>query len=811
MKRPFLGIGISIVFGVIFAFYFNIGAYISFLMFLALALGYLFTIIINKNRPYLILLLFFMLGITLTAYHMEKSLLLKNLDRPFDFQAQVERIISQDEEKGKYVISIKRIKSLDFSKNLDEKTMLKIIGPCDLELGDRIEFRGVLKRAMGNTNPNLYNYRNNLLSKKIHTTMTIKKDSLCTISSLNKSFKYRIQIGFRNHVERTFDRYLEDENSELLKGIVLGDHNYLDEEDLKVYRDLGLAHLLAVSGLHIGIIAGALIYLISRIGIKKNINGIITIIILWTYGYLIGMPVSIMRANIMFSTLILAGSIAEPYDSLNALFFSFTILLIYNPLNILSLGFKLSYIASFSIICFSGKVKSYFYPYENKFVSSLSLLLALYTGTLIIQIYYFNKFSPMAIISNIVIAPLIFIVLVLAGALILIQLIASPLGPILGYVVNKSLNLHSFFLDLLHRNNFLTLTLRSPKLGEIILLYTLIFIVMELIDLKYYKEELRKTIYLYLILLLPIIFSIVALDRSIEIDFIDVGQGDACLIKTRGGNYLVDTGGNVFGDYDIGENISLPYLQKQGIKNLEGIFISHFDLDHCKALPLLVENLNVKRVFISYRDPESQIYNYIINTSTPVILLEDGDSFKLDKNTYIDVISPCEDDLGRGLSPNNQSLVFNLIYNDKKLLFTGDIEKEIEGSMIDKLSEDIDLIKIPHHGSISSSTEEFIKKLSPRLAVISVGRNNNFGHPHSDVIHRLESLNTEIYRTDINGMIRVRLDKESLIVKPYLEGDQDIEYNIIYGLMICLYYCLSYILIKRYIFLEKELYRFEIQ
>ena len=809
MKRPFLGIGISFAIGIIVSYYFKVDMIISFALFFVTILLFVYYLYKDKNSLYFIIPLFVILGMFLSSYKLNNSILTKNIEKPVDVEALVEKVLYQDENNSKYIVNVNNINMDGNNEQIDEKTIVKIIGQKDLEIGDIINFTGKFRIPMENTNPKLYNYRENLISKNIYTTITIKPFAIDDIELREKNLKYRIRIAFRNTVEDVFDKYLDEDNSDLVKGIILGDSNYLDDEYLESYREIGLAHILAVSGLHIGIIAGGFIFFLSRIGVKKKWNVIITITMIWIYGYAIGFPSSILRANIMFSLLFISGMIAEPYDSINSLFLSFLIILLFQPLSILSVGFQLSYIATFSLLYFPPKLRSFFYPYKNKLIYTISALLGIYIGILPIQIYYFNGFSLMSIISNILIAPIISFVLILSGALIFINFIFSPIAVFIGIVINTSLNIQNFLVDVLYSVKFLNLHFASPNIVEIILYYILIFTLFNTFEFSRFKRDLNIVIYIYLIATVLWTSGLRITDQKLQVDFIDVGQGDSSLIRTRSGDYLVDTGGNLFDDFDVGKSITLPYLQKHGVNKLKGIFITHFHLDHCKGVPLLMESIDIENIFISYNDIESEVYNSILDGDIPVILLENGDKFKLDKNTLLTVLGPSGIERDINNSANNLSLVFNLSYYDRDILFTGDAEAEAERLIEDRLERSVDILKVGHHGSITSSTDTFLAKARPKIAIISAGRNNLYGHPHDDVISRFENLKCKVYRTDTMGMTRVVLDRDKIDVVPFID-ELDSGDNLIGIAFVLIYYLIAYILIKSYIYIGLELNKFEI-
>lgn len=809
MDRPFVIITIPLILGIILSYYFSFNMVMIFIL-IALSVGiYIINLTKDNSNGIMLFVIFILLGLLLGTYNINNSLLINRIDEDVILNGTVKEVLWKDEEQGKYIVNINGIKDNSIYSKINEKIILKIIGDKTVELGDKVIFSGRLKKPLKNTNPMLYNYKLNLLSNKIYTTMTIKDYSILEINSRAQSFIDKVKANFRKNIESIFDNNLNEENSSLMKGIILGEDSYLEEENIEKYRQLGLAHILAVSGLHIGIIAGALIYLLSHLGINRRLNIIITLSIIWFYGYLIGFPPSLLRANIMFSILFYGNSLAEPYDSINALFFAMFVLLVINPMWLFNVGFQLSFMATFSIIYFTPKIQKLFYPYKNKTTYALSGLLGVQVGLLPIQAYYFNQISVLSIFSNLIIAPILSLALIIGAIMVVGHYSISILNPIIGNILDLILSAQFKLVNILYKVPFGIIKLHSPGIIEIILYYVLVLIIFKVIKVEKISFNIKKVIIYYLFVL--ILFNSILLfnDNSIEIQFIDVGQGDSILINTRRGSYLVDTGGSIMDSFDVGKNITLPYLQKIGINRLKGVFITHFDDDHSKALPLLIENIRIENILISYRDNENKVYNEIKDKGIPLVILKESDLIWLDKNTSIKVLSPNEDLIKRELKGNNLSLVFLLSYYNKEILFTGDMEKEVEWKLIDKIEQPIDIIKVPHHGSNTSSSEELLNKINPSIAIISVGRNNFYGHPNKEIIDRYMELGSKIYRTDTMGMIKIKLNKEDMEIEPFvgeeLELIELLNKNLLSFSFYISYCLLSYILIKIYLHLEEEL------
>ena len=301
-----------------------------------------------------------------------------------------------------------------------------------------------------------------------------------------------------------------------------------------------------------------------------------------------------------------------------------------------------------------------------------------------------------------------------------------------------------------------------------------------------------------LIILIVITISILTIynpNSQLKIYFIDVGQGDSTLICTQTGkNILVDGGGNRNPEnYDVGEKVLLPYLLDRRIKKLDYIIVSHFDADHAQGLEAVIENIKVKNIIVSKQASDSAEYNTIIElckkNNVKIIVVKRGTKIGIDKYTYIEILHPGDqllDDGKGGLNAN--AIVAKLYYKinnmsyskyvDKSnatkvqsmnqyftILFTGDIEQDAEAELVKIYGEKLksDILKVAHHGSKTSSTKEFIQAVSPKISLIGVGKDNTFGHPNQQVLERLQSINTRIYRTDLNGEIAIKINKQGKV------------------------------------------------
>lgn len=251
------------------------------------------------------------------------------------------------------------------------------------------------------------------------------------------------------------------------------------------------------------------------------------------------------------------------------------------------------------------------------------------------------------------------------------------------------------------------------------------------------------------IVLMNIVWDIYGIaTREFTIHFLDVGQGDSCLIQTKTGKtILVDGGGNAKEEYDTGKRVLLPYLAEHQIGKIDCLMVSHADLDHIGGIIAVIEKVPVKKIILGKQFEENANLEKLLQVAkkrkVPVQVVEAGMKIKIEKDVMLDVLWPNTQNQITENGMNNNSFVFRLTYADVSMLFTGDIEKIAEERMLEQISLDLlkaDILKVGHHGSKTSSNPEFVQVVKPKIALIGVGENNRFGHPNADVVARLKDI-----------------------------------------------------------------------
>lgn len=765
MDRKFFDCSLFLLAGIILS-YNLIGNLLSLsiIVFAILSIGFLIDFK-NGDKRLMIASLFIFLGIYLVFANLKSGNLKEFRKVDAIYLATVDSI-NRNEDKTKLTLKVEKVNRKKLRKK--EKLLLTYRGKREFLLGEKLEFETKLSQADRNKNPKLFNYRRHLKSKKIYNIGYIEDRNIIR-EVMDIGPGYRLKNKFRERVDTSLNLGFSSRNKDLLSSIILGE-NYLEAEEVNKYRNLGLAHILAVSGLHIGIISMSIFSILSLMKLNKNISRIIVIGFIWFYGYLINFPVSILRANIMLSILYLSKNLKEPYDYKNTLYLSLLILLIVNPFYIFSLSFILSFASTFSLAYIYPALKNHLKIFGENISGLISPIIAVNLGLGPILAYYFNSIQVLSLISNLLVVPLIGIVL----NLIVILIILGDRLLLIKILLNSLLNLKFLIVDILGTNP-LNLRSFSPDIGEILGYYIILFMILYPYKLRDRLGDFKKVILgNSLIYLGTLIYSYIFLS-SLELNFIDVGQGDFCHIKYGAKNYIVDTGGESFGNFSVGKNISLPYLIKHNVGKIDALFLSHFHEDHVLASLDIVDELKVENIFVSYRPEENKLYKFLEKTGK-LRELRFGNKLKLDRNLYIKVLGPSKNHS----KENDKSLVFLLEHKNFRGLFTGDIEAEGEGELLKKTIPSLDLIKVAHHGSDTSSSLELLEKLRPRVGVISLGENNIYGHPSRQVLDNYEKINCKIFRTDKNGFISCRLENNRLCISSFLDKKDPSYLSILY-------------------------------
>lgn len=651
--------------------------------------------------------------------------------------------------------NVKKYKKVYLVKYQNKKFYINVSKKTCLNYGNIIKLKGTYIKPNTRTNYKGFDYKEYLKTKGIYGTINCKE---IVVVNKNKSLFNQIFLRIKNTIQNNFDK----ETSNVILGMVLGYTDEIDENIKENFNKSNISHILAVSGMHIGYIVLFCSILFDKFIGKKN-SKFISILILILYIFIIGFSPSAVRATIMAILILFAKFLYRKSDVWTNLGLSLLCILIYNPFLIKNVGLLLSFIATAGIMIYSKNLK-----FKNKIYNAIGIIFSASIFISPILAIYFNKIPILSLIVSLVVS-------VLAGPIIILGIIYIWLSCIFKFNILKSIlnvlvKLLIFLTNIGSKIPLNQIYIVTPSVFEIFAYYFCTFIILFLISIykpkrkqnkvfnkriknlislaKYeFRKNKNKVISIFLIFAICITM-IYFIPKNLKIFFIDVGQGDSCLIVTPNNKkILIDGGGSE--NYDVGRNVLVPYLLARKIKSIDYAIISHFDTDHIGGILTVMQELKVENVVISKQAEISENYKKFIKIVNEkhikVIVVGKRDRLYIEKNLYFDVLWPNPSKLIQENALNNNSIICKLYYKNFSMLFTGDIEEIAEKQILQEYKDNLQLLsstilKVAHHGSKSSSTQEFLENVKPKYVLIGVGANNNFGHPNDGVIERLKSL-----------------------------------------------------------------------
>jgi competence protein ComEC len=654
------------------------------------------------------------------------------------------------------------------------------LGDCPYEYGDVLKIKGKLDKPVGQKNFGEFDYELYLAREKIFAYLNIwQEKDIKKIGEDDSNFLVSFSLSAGDKIKEITKQTLPPPYNYLLIGMLLGEKGFIPTDLKEVFAEAGIMHILAVSGLHVGIIAMALLFFLSILRLPKKPKLLILILILIMYASITGFRPSVLRATIMF-ILLISGKLINRSRNLNiSLFFAALLILLSNPLTLYDAGFLLSFIVTFFIINLTPLLQGLFSKIVVWIRNPLAVSTAAWIGIFPLSAYFFSKVSIISIVSNIFIIPLTGIAVILGFITFFTGMISISLAGIIANINYLVLNLITLMAKSFSSLPFAFIYVAQPSIMVIILYYLMIFFIFEIFYKKTLSQKIKKKAGLIVlsVTLLIIIVQVFYPADNLKVNFINVGEGDCILIEAPNKiNILIDGGGTPQSNFDVGSKIVIPYLRRKGINEIDLLILTHPHLDHLEGLLPVLKELKVAMVLDSGLTCDSSEYEEFISIiqakGIPYHKAKAGDNFIFSNNLEIFLLNPLHDpDYYNDSDFNNASIVVKLFYKNADFLFTGDIEEASENKLLfwqNILQSDI--LKVGHHGSATSTTLKFLDEVNPIIAVITVGK-NNFGHPSQKVIERLEDKNIEIYRTDENGTVIIRTNGREYWIKTLKENN----------------------------------------
>lgn len=549
---------------------------------------------------------------TLNNYYDEKYEELESLNRSYCTAI----VVSEGEEKDYkdvYEIEIKGIKLLlnlkkSKNKSLQNKENRYLSNKNSknssfkLKYGDKIEFYLEYEKPSTARNYMGFDYSNYLKTKKIFGTVNLKEEDVEIISHDNSNIILRKIYELRNLMKTKIEKLLPKETSGLCLGMLIGETSGIEENMQEDFRDSNLSHILAVSGANVSYIIVSITYIFNKMCLRKRLSKIISIILLILFMLLTGCTSSVNRACIMAILMLIAELLYRKSDVYNNLAISALILLIINPYSLLDIGFQLSYMGTIGIVFLHDKIGN-FIKINNKIVKYFFEMIAVTTcanlAIIPIMMFHFNTISLTFYFSNIIVGPILGIVVIIGFIMFFISLIFTPISSLIAIVLNLMLKFIIKIAEITANMPFSKITIITPSFFFIIVWYLIIISISykQKVKIFYHKNnKLIKKIVACILIIVLIVNLVIKVDKKLKIHFVDVGQGDACLIITPlNKKILIDGGGSEFGSFNVGEKTLLPYLLDRRINKLDYIIISHFDSDHVRFYSIFAKRNKSKK------------------------------------------------------------------------------------------------------------------------------------------------------------------------------------------------------------------------
>jgi len=641
--------------------------------------------------------------------------------------------------------------------------------PSAFSYGDEVLLEGILYRPEGLSNPGLFDYSKYLSMKGVTAAFKVKEWFLAESleGPLPNPLK-KAAYSVRHAVRGMLDRYLKDPYRGFLTAILIGDRTELNKSLRDDFVKTGTVHVIAISGLHVGIIAAAILGILALFGVPKKINLVVTFAALVFYALVAGANPPIIRAVIMFAIFTAGYLMRRDNDVLNSLSLAAFLILLYNPRELFNPGFQLSFVSVASIILLTPRIEKALGLNASKdgrfrvyTIRALSVSLAASAGTWPIVASYFNIVSPIAILANLIVVPLLvlltaisFVFLILGGA---IAFVAGHLA-VLVTLAQKAIFLVNHILSNVPLGH---LRVPSPPAVIIILYYSLVFLLFAPEKITAAGRPIKRNhlIILVLVALNIFVWRDVVCPAAEEpgILFFDVGHGDSALVTLSGDiNILIDAGsGGEEGRFDMGRNVIAPYLWKNNITKLDLVIVTHLHEDHLGGIPYLLENFKIGVVvdngLISPKANRlSRRYIKLLRSEKVEHLsVERGDLIRIgDADIY--VLNPGQRE--KSLGPNDRSVVTKISAPEFTALFTGDITSfAMTGIFSCKDLLKTDILKVPHHGGRLGDMEivdRFFETVSPETAVISCSSKEA-------AAGRVDLPDSKIYLTGTHGAVKI--------------------------------------------------------
>lgn len=653
--------------------------------------------------------------------------------------------------------------------------------------GDLIRAKIQFIRPQPARNPGGFDHRKSLYYQRIHWLGEVA--SLKQLEILHSSWNYRnIMDQLRQHIAAQIAHIYAPPYEGYIRGLILGERDQLDPELEESYTSFGIIHVLSISGLHISILVACGFYLLKKMGLSREKASFFVLALLPCYVLLTGAEPPVVRAGVMAGLFMIALILNQWKDSLSFLAVALLVQLAWNPYLLFTASFQFTFVITAALIIGVPPIVERLSGSWQWLKQALVAALVAQFASFPIAIFFFYEFTFLSWIANLLFVPFIS-AFVLPGSLLAVGLsyvhlawgtfVADATVAILEGVHQGMKWLHPLFFPIK--------TWRPPSFLWLLFYCGATFYVW----FSLIQERRNRMLHRFVAGALMIgtlcwaYFPPDEWGNKTRVTFLDVGQGDCIFIETnQGRTILIDGGGTPYIEketwrvrrdpFEVGKDVVVPFLKYRGVDQIDTLILTHGDADHIGGLKAVIDRFPVKQVIRNPLPPHSQLerelMTQLVDRETPIYTVPVGIPLPIEEGVWWQFLHPSsEESLFDEKSTNNDSVVVLLVIYHHQLLLTGDIEAKAEDVLLKRWNlPSIDILKVAHHGSKTSTQERWLQQIAPKEAVISVGRNNRYGHPSQSVIQRLQKHQVRIWRTDQHGAITISFTPDYYTIESML-------------------------------------------
>lgn len=704
-----------------------------------------------------------------------------------------------DGDRGRWTVRVKQVENaagrlLDIDESMlvqvrfhqhEEKQMA-----LQLKRGQLIRFSAGLQPPESARNPGAFDYQAYLYNRGIH--WIAEADSIATMEMVDDSTSWRSGIdSLRSFLGKRVEAIYPEATAGLVRGMLLGERKEVPPQVEEDFTILGLIHLLAISGLHVGIFVGCLFGGLQWCGVTRERAALVTILAIPLYVLLTGAGAPVVRAGTMGVLALLALLLRRFSDSLSFLAVAALAMLMWNPYVLFEAGFQLSFAVTGALLV-AVRPLAHVLPFPwPRFNQLLAVTVIAQWASLPLILHHFHEISLLSGLLNLLVVPVVSVIVIpTAFFALLLSLVHEWLAWLPAQLSSWVLELVMAAIHPIAASNVGRVVISPPSWGWIaVYAVTGAGLLVGITGGPLLRRRLLPAVLVLSLLLMWWVWLPAGWGKAeLRITFLDVGQGDSIVIETPANRVIVVDGGGSLPfsreewqqrrrDYEVGRDVVVRYLQYRGIRRIDAMVLSHGDADHIGGLRAVAHRFPVEQVIRNNHPPQSEIEAELMELlhtgGSEVLVPHMGAAWELEPGIHWQFLHPGET---LGTDPNNDSVVFLLTAFEQSILMTGDIEEEAERQILRRWDlPPLDLMKVAHHGSRTSTAEEWLDHTRPRMAVISSGRNNRYGHPSLEVVERLEQHGVHLWRTDRNGAVTFTLDESGWRVETMLEEEANTE------------------------------------